>query len=74
MILAVEWKRLFSALKIFKIALYGYASIFHFSERFSWLTCVDIFFNKWDLSQVCGKQSLFYSPVFVHFSIALEAI
>ena len=57
MIRAVEWKRLFSALKI------------HFFERFSWLTCVDIFFA----SGVCGKQCLFDPSVFVDFSIALEA-
>ena len=46
MIWAVEWKRLFSALKIFKIGFIGCASKFHFSERFSWLTCVDIFFTS----------------------------
>ena len=53
-----------------KSALYGYAPIFHFSEIFSWLICLDIFSQVW-------KTASFYPPVFVDFSIdsiAFEAI
>ena len=65
---------LISALKIFKIGFIGYAPKFHFFERFSWLTCVDIFFTSGTKIVMSGKQCLFDPCVFVDFSIALEAI
>ena len=43
MICAVEWKRLLSAVKSSKS---GYPPIFHFSEKFVWLTCLGIFFTS----------------------------
>ena len=68
MIWAVEWKRIFSALKIFKIGFIGVAPKFHFSERFSWLTCVDIFFTS-GTKVVCVENSVFlillYSWIFL---------
>ena len=68
MIWAVEWKRLFSALKIFKIDYIGYAPKFHFSERFLWLTCVDIFFTS-GTKVACVENSVFlillYSWIFL---------
>ena len=73
MIWAVEWKRLFSALEIFKIGFIGVCSNIPFSERFSWLTCVDIFFTS-GTKVMCVENSVFYPPVFVNFSIALVAI
>ena len=33
-----------------------------------------IYFNIWDLSQMCEKQRPFYPPVFLDFSIAHDAI
>ena len=42
-----------------KSALYGYAPIFHFSERFSWLTCVDFFFTS-GTSVRCVVNSFFF--------------
>ena len=33
-----------------------------------------LFFHKWDSSRMYGKQRHFYPPVFLDFSIALEAI
>ena len=67
MIWTVEWKRLFSALKSLKSALYGYPPKFHFSEKFSWLTCLDIFSQVGQESQLCGKQHIFilYSWIFL---------
>ena len=75
MIWAVEWKRLFSALKIFKIGFIWVRSNIPFSERFSWLglPCVDIF-SQVGLKSGVWKTASFYPPVFVAFSIALEAI
>ena len=44
MICAIEWKRLFSALKILKNRLYrGTLQYSIFPDKSSWLTCVDIF-------------------------------
>ena len=74
MIWVIEWKRLFSALKIFKNIFIGYAPIFHFSERFSWLTCVDIFFTSVNKVRCVENSVFFHPPEFVDFSIALEAI
>ena len=51
--------------------------MFHFSEKSVWSTCLVlffVFFHKWVLSRVCGKQCHVYPPVFLDFSIALEAI
>ena len=58
MIWAVEWKRLFSALKIFKIGFIGVRSKIPLSERFSWLTCVDIFFTS-GTKVVCVENRVF---------------
>ena len=49
MLWAVGWKLLFSALKISKIP---------FFERFSWLTCVDIFFSSGTKVR-CVENSVF---------------
>ena len=66
MIWAVELKRLFSALKIFKIGLIGVRSNIPFSERFSWLTCVDIFFTSGNKVR-CVENSVFLSSCILGF-------
>ena len=64
----------FSALKIFKISYIEVRSKYSiFSERFSWLTCVD-FFSQVGIKSGVWKTAYFYPPVFVDFSIAIEAI
>ena len=62
-------------IKIFKIGvILGVRSnIPFFSERFSWLTCIDIF-SQVGIKSVVSKTASFYPPEFVDFSIALEAI
>ena len=58
MLWAVEWKRLFSALKTSKIGFIGERSKIPFYERFSWLTCVDIFFTSGTKVR-CVENSVF---------------
>ena len=63
MLWAVEWKRLFSALKISKIDFIGLAPKFHFYERFSLLTYIDIF------SQVGLKSGVWKTASFLTLCI-----
>ena len=64
MLWAVEWKRLFSAPKNLQNRLYrGTLQNSIFYERFSWLTCVDIF------SQVGLKSSVWNTASFLTFCI-----
>ena len=63
MICAVEWKRSFWVTLKYSIFLRNLCG-----------KPVLTFFHKWDLRQVCGKQHLCFMPVFLDFSMALEAI
>ena len=71
---AVEWKRLFSALKIFKISYIVLPFNIPFFLRNLCGKPILKILHKWDLSQDCVKQHPFYPPVFLDFYIALEAI
>ena len=64
MIRAVEWNRLFSALRIFKIGFIGvpYPPIFHLSEKYVWLTCLDIFFTSG--TKVICVENVFFILLF----------
>ena len=44
-----------------------------FSERFSWLTCL-VILSQVGLKSGVWRTASFYPPVFVDFSIALEAM
>ena len=70
---AVEWKRLFSALKISKIGFIRVRSKIPFYERFSWLTRVDIFFTSGTRVR-CVETASFLTFCIRGFYIALKAI
>ena len=74
MICAVERERSFCALKSFKVGFIGERSNVPFFGEICVVNLSCYFVHKWDYSRVCGKQRQFYPPVFLDFSIALEAI
>ena len=73
MICAVECKRLFSALKIFKISLIGVPSNIPFFSEICVVIYIDSF-SQVGLKSDVWKTASCYPPVFPDFSIALEAI